>query len=300
MSLAEALDALDAAIPDKPEPVLGCEYCYFDWELEALSGPRDEVPVGVMGQLAREVTDHWENFPGYHRRMTPRILRLLVEGAVPELDIVGDRLRQAGWQQWPAPERAAVARVCEEWWDATLAAYPSSPEAGEVLEFLVAATGHVERWLDTWTQAPRGAADDHLAEVCIAFMHRLAGDRVLLGFYDDYDVTDPLVDWLRNYGRERLTAAGRDTYPVDLLLAIPSGPSADASRRPGEEPGGVAVVVDPVADVLVAELAEQLQARLVGRVQRRVHLGETQGGEAVLGDHLGHLAAQATTPHGGA
>lgn len=224
MSLAEALDDLTAAIPDEPAPVGGCTWCYDDWELETLAGPRDAIPADLVDRVAAEWPDEWDDFTGFYRRMAPRILGQLTSDAMPRSDdVVGRRLREACWQTWPEPERTAVLRVFEAWWDTTLATRPCSPPLLTVLENLVTATTDIRPWLDAWTQTSGTAADSHLSGLCDDLMSYRAGRRMRLGIYDRFDATEPLVDWLRNHGIERLTAAGYDTYPAELLLSMLDG-----------------------------------------------------------------------------
>ncbi|HEY3483080.1 MAG TPA: hypothetical protein VGL02_29730, partial [Streptomyces sp.] len=80
--LQDALDALDAAfapLSGGPFPAVGgCTYCYAEDDLQALAGPVDAIPEELLPSVAAEVTDHWDDFPGLYRRMTPRFIRLLV------------------------------------------------------------------------------------------------------------------------------------------------------------------------------------------------------------------------------
>ncbi|MQA04665.1 MAG: hypothetical protein GEV07_18760 [Streptosporangiales bacterium] len=199
--MATAEEQLEAAVgelpkafgPDRPSSVGGRAHCYTSDELAILAGPRNEIPVDLISQVAREVPDHWDDFAGLYRRLTPRILPPLVTGDLPvDEALVGERLHEAVLAQWPAAERAAVDRNCQAWWRATLEQHPRQPTAMQALEFLVAYSGDVQPWLDGWTAAARPAASKHLADLCDHAVNYIDGNnRICLGFNQLRDVTAP-------------------------------------------------------------------------------------------------------------
>ncbi|MFD9793783.1 hypothetical protein ACFWXK_22880 [Streptomyces sp. NPDC059070] len=177
--LQDALDALDTAfapLAQPPAPVGGCTHCYTEADLEALAGPVQLVPEELLHSVAHKTPDHWDDFPGLYRRLTPRIVRLLTTDQIHH-SIVASRLLAADWRTWPRPERTALERVWHAWWRAALHTHPSTGHITEILETLA-------HWLF------RGQLGD---------LH--------LGFYDELYVTPELVPWLLSLEDGRIGAA---------------------------------------------------------------------------------------------
>src|SRR5215469_10459887 len=152
--LQEALAVLgDAFAPLSVGPFVvgGCTHCYAQADLDVLGGPVDRVPEDLIPHVATEVPDHWDDFAALYRRMTPRIVRLLVTGRVHGYHgLIATRLLAAGWRGWPLIEQEALDKVWHAWWRSTLREYPAADAVTAVLETISVSTGTLAPWLYIW------------------------------------------------------------------------------------------------------------------------------------------------------
>ncbi|MFH8610869.1 hypothetical protein ACH4D5_25675 [Streptomyces sp. NPDC018029] len=207
--LQNALDALDVAfapLADLPFPVSGCTYCYAESDLEAVAGPVDLVPEDLIPYVAHEATNHWDDFPGLYRRLTPRIVRALTEGRLLH-NMVASRFLAAGWRAWPAPERAALEEVWHAWWRSALHSHPGTTNIRDVLEVLAVTTGTLTPWLTEWAATRTEASDRHLADALGTWLIEDDIADLQLGFYDEVYAAPELLRWLCSLERGRVNAA---------------------------------------------------------------------------------------------
>lgn len=209
--LRDALNALDAAfapLSERPLTVGGCTHCYAQADLDALGGPVDRVPEDLIPHVAAESIDHWDDFPALYRRMTPRIVRVLVTGRLHvDHGLIASRLLAADWRGWVPLEQEALEKVWCAWWRSALDEYPATDPITSVLETISVSTGTLGPWLDIWAETRTEAADNHLRDA----VHRwlLGGELadLYLGFYDELHATPELLPWLRNTAEGRIGAA---------------------------------------------------------------------------------------------
>lgn len=209
--LLDSLDALDAAFSspaDRSFTVGGCTHCYSQADLDALCGPLDLVPEDLIPHVAGEVPDHWDDFPALYRRMTPRIVRLLVTGRLHvDHGLIASRLLAADWRTWAQIEQEALERAWHAWWRSALHEYPGADPITSVLETISVSTGTLAPWLDIWTETRTEAADKHLRDA----VHRwlVSGELadLYLGFYDELHATPELLPWLLTTVVGRIDAA---------------------------------------------------------------------------------------------
>ncbi|MFF1482238.1 hypothetical protein ACFVYD_32595 [Streptomyces sp. NPDC058301] len=207
--LQDALDALDAAFAPHAEPsvpVGGCTHCYTDADLEALAGPVQQVPEDLIYSVAHKTPDHWDDFPGLYRRLTPRIVRLLTADRLDHA-LVASRLLAADWRNWPAPERTALDRVWQAWWRAALHTHPSTGHIADILEILAVITGTPAPWLAVWAQTRTKASDLHLSDALDRWLIEGELADLHLGFYDELHATPALLPWLLSLEEDRIGAA---------------------------------------------------------------------------------------------
>ncbi|BAJ30946.1 MULTISPECIES: hypothetical protein [Kitasatospora] len=200
--LLDALDHLDAVFAphaERPVAVEGCAYCHPGGGLALLAGPVGGVPDLLVDAVAGEVPDHWGDFPGLYRRLTPRILRrVALDAAGPDPAVVASRLLAAGWGGWP--ERPAVERFLRAWWEAILRE-PSGRHPGEALELLVPLTGSPFRWLERWAAHP----DERLSLLVDRWLQRRL--EVRFGLHDEAGAAPAeLAQWLLTLDPEFLGA----------------------------------------------------------------------------------------------
>ncbi|MFE6868135.1 hypothetical protein ACFVFS_16420 [Kitasatospora sp. NPDC057692] len=209
--LRAALDALDAAfapLSESPIAVGGCTSCYTGADFEALAGPVDRVPDGLIPSVAAEVASHWDDFAALYRRMTPRIVRLLVTGRLHvDHGLVASRLLAAGWRDWTVPERRALEGVWDAWWRSTLHEYPGTGQVTGVLEAISVSTGSLAPWLAVWADTRTEAADHHLGDALDEWLVEWGLADLRLGFYGELHAGPELLSWLLALEEGRLGAA---------------------------------------------------------------------------------------------
>lgn len=91
-----------------------CGYCYAEADAQALAGPVGAVPADLIPSVAVEVPDHWGDFANLYRKLTPRIMALLVydELHVDE-ELIAHRIAETGcWRDWADVERDVMLDVC--------------------------------------------------------------------------------------------------------------------------------------------------------------------------------------------
>ncbi|MFF4740154.1 hypothetical protein ACFY2W_30370 [Streptomyces sp. NPDC001262] len=210
--LQSALDLLDEQF-FSPEPftLRGCTQCYGEEDFEVLSGPVHLVPDDLVVATVLEVPSHWSDFPGLFRRMTPRILRAAVMDELHVFpDMLATRLLEAGWQQWPAPQRDAVTDLWHAWLRATLHRFPSTAPVGDAVRVIAASTGTLKPWLDIWSNTLTPAADQHLEDLVDDWNAEWGMEDLRLGAMDEYHATPELTAWLQGAVWNRLSHTQQD------------------------------------------------------------------------------------------
>ncbi|MER7845835.1 hypothetical protein ABTZ03_18015 [Kitasatospora sp. NPDC096077] len=126
--LIHGLPAAFAAAP-RPTALDACPCCTRPAELSVLlHTPRERLTADELTYYATSVLNTVGS-PADFRYFAPRILQLALttELTVPDLELVGNKLARAGWQEWP--EAGYLRRLldalwvdvlhnADEWWDA--------------------------------------------------------------------------------------------------------------------------------------------------------------------------------------
>ena len=234
VSKGERVGGLDGALVRLGEVLAGvevnvgdgyCGYCYAESDAVALSGPLGWIAADLIPAVAAEVPDHWGDFAGLYRKLTPRIMALLVydELHVDE-ELIAERIAEAGcWQSWADVERDAMLDVCRAWWDATLSAYPRRPQAHEVLSFLVTTPVPLTQWFDVLNSQPPGPADMHALELCQSWAPELIGTDLTLGWSSTINVTTDVKRWILEDAKPRLARVPEDVRLTEVLAILESG-----------------------------------------------------------------------------
>ncbi|WP_407835149.1 hypothetical protein ACE1OC_41500 [Streptomyces sp. DSM 116496] len=208
--LRNALDALDVAFAPLTSDAItvgGCTHCYADSDLATLEGPVDQVPDDLISSIAAKSVGHWDDFPALHRRMTPRIVRLLATDQLHvDHGLIASRLVTAGWHDWPVPQRDALEQVWHAWWRSTLHEHPGPAYIMGVLETISVSTRTLTPWLTIWADTRTEAADRHLDDALDDWLFETRLTTLRLGFYDELDATVELVPWLLSLGAARIGA----------------------------------------------------------------------------------------------
>ncbi|MFJ2582647.1 hypothetical protein [Kitasatospora aureofaciens] len=217
--LRDALDALDSAVApyaEQPFSSGGCTYCYSEADLVALAGPARLVPDELLGLVATETPDHWDDFPGLYRRLTPRIVRGMVADTLPVSHAwIASWLLRARWREWPAAERDALDAVWSAWWTAVLDAHPGTVgSASYVLETIAVVTGGLAPWLDEWARTRTAAADRHLDDAVDDWLFEGQLTDLWYGFLNDVHATPELLPWLLSLEDGRIGAASLELIEI--------------------------------------------------------------------------------------
>lgn len=231
---SEPTAVLDAALGTLADVLAGaeanlehyCGYCYAEADAVALAGPLDRVPEDLLVAAAAEVSDHWGDFANLYRKLTPRIMALLVHDDLHiDPEQIADRLADAGcWETWAADERDAMLAVCRAWWEVTLTAYPRRPEAREVFGFLATTPVPLTEWLEIWNSQPSGPADLHALDVCEWWASAmLGGSDLMLGWWGRINVTADIKRWILEDARARIDRVTADPYLIEVLARLESG-----------------------------------------------------------------------------
>jgi hypothetical protein len=202
-----------------------CGHCYAEADAVALAGPVGRVPADLIPAVAAEVPDHWDDFANLYRKLTPRIMALLVydELHVDE-ELIAHRIAEAGcWQSWADAERDAMLDVCRAWWEETLSSHPRRPEAHVVLSFLVTTPVPLTQWFEVWNAQPPGPADLHALELCQWWAPELIGTELMLGWNSDINVTTDVKRWILEDARPRLARVPEDPSVSEVLAILESG-----------------------------------------------------------------------------
>lgn len=214
--LGEVLAGVEADVSDY------CGFCYGEEDAVALAGPVEAIPAKLVTKAAFDGPDHWDDFANLYRKLSPRLMALLVRGELdlhPEL--FAQHLGTAGcWSTWAESERTAMLAVCNLWWDATLASYPRAPEAREVLTFLATTPVPFTHWLEVWNAQSAGAADLHAADLCLWWAAELLGGRLMVGWSKTIDLTTDVKRWILEDAQPRLARVPADprlTVYLELL-----------------------------------------------------------------------------------
>ncbi|MFC1437032.1 hypothetical protein ABUW04_02085 [Streptacidiphilus sp. N1-10] len=222
--LDAALARLTALIEVEPTTAVdGCTHCLAAHELAALSGPAEAVPDDLVAYVAGDIPSMWGDFSTLYRRLTPRILTLLMRGELHvDESLVGLNLARADWRSWPNGQALALEAVFTAWWSTVLASPAACPTVDQVLDLLLSATGTITPWLERWAATRTPSADLHLEDLIQNWAPYLVTGQLLLGFHDDFDVTAEVTAWMLQQGPERV----QDEDAWEWLTAL------DGAARP--------------------------------------------------------------------
>lgn len=217
--LADVLAGAEASVDDC------CGRCYTEADAVALAGPLDGVPAELFPSVAAKGADHWDDFANLYRKLTPRVMEMLVHGDLyVDEQLIADRFAAAGcWDTWAADERDAMLAVCCAWWEATLNSHPSRPDAREVLSFLATTPVPLAQWLEVWSSQPPGPADLHAMDLWRWWAPDLFGGELTLGWSSTIDITAELKRWILEDARPRIARVTADPDLIEGLALLESG-----------------------------------------------------------------------------
>jgi hypothetical protein len=149
--LRTAVAAVGRAFADVPRlgRVAGCLNCFGEDELTLLGGDLDLVPDDLVRRFAYKWTNHWSaaQYGILWRRLTPRILRLLIDDPSMERGLLlrGLGSAEAEFGGWPVAQRVALLDALA----AVLEVAVTRWSPGAILE-LLDGLGHVHHDVAPW------------------------------------------------------------------------------------------------------------------------------------------------------
>ncbi|MEV7523178.1 hypothetical protein [Streptomyces sp. NPDC091371] len=213
--------------------------CECHWgspeELALLKLPDTELDPDLLHRTwsAPDWTDHGAVL----RRVLPQFARELTRGLGPyayDIHNVGTSFSRSNWQQWPAPQSAAVREFLHAWWAHTLLTPDPAVPAGDLLALLREASGTLAPWLAVWEAAKGPAPDQHLADTIDTWEKDLMYGYVPWTTWgttwdEDNDLHDELCAWFARHAPARLRAHGAPEQLLRTvrLLGLP-GPDREA------------------------------------------------------------------------
>lgn len=214
MSLAAALTALAAAIPDEPGlDVEICGHCFPPGFADPLSGSRDRIPSDLLASVAAADPFHWgpdDKFRQLYSWLAPRIVAALAHDQLHvDEALVASRLQRAGALRAGTPAGTAHDAVMRAMWVQAL----NSDRRHAAVNFLEYAAGFhpdLEPYLSIWHDQPVGSPDRHAAEALSFWLPELLSGEVNLGWSEPIDISVPLTAWVMADGALRALRHGLD------------------------------------------------------------------------------------------
>lgn len=132
------------------------------------------------------------------KHLLPRSLELLALGeSYTGPEVLFDRLRTAGWLDWPAKERDAVTDYLFAVWRAILSDPALGMDAEDWLVGVAQAGLTIDPFLEIWAQDSSPEAARRLEEIIDHNSDRLADRSLFNPWWDDHEEEMlELVDWL--------------------------------------------------------------------------------------------------------
>ncbi|WP_225799635.1 hypothetical protein [Streptomyces sp. NK15101] len=152
----------------------------------------------------------WSDHGAVLRRILPQFARALVDGLVEPMfgmDEVGVSFARSHWQEWPAPQAAAVEEFLHAWWAHSLTEPEPAVPVHELLALCTEASATPGPWLAVWETLDDDVADRHLADVANRWEYDLLGDQLpWYGWWldDEEAVRAELAAWLVRHVPARL------------------------------------------------------------------------------------------------
>lgn len=149
-----------------------CRHCVDSEDQARLRrAPLRQLSPSDLDRYAFKAMTTWGD-PLDYKHFLPRILELAASAAGRshiglDLDLIAGKLAMAGWPDWPAPERAALAGYAEAFWARVLAIEPEEWRASLGLPALAQMVPAPAALLARWSMDPSRTAALQLADfVC--------------------------------------------------------------------------------------------------------------------------------------
>ncbi|GGU66179.1 hypothetical protein GCM10010211_34310 [Streptomyces albospinus] len=201
-----------------------------------------KAPEAVLGaDLLRRTwqASDWSDHAAVLRRILPELASALVAGRVERLlglEEVGASFARGDWQEWSAPQAAAVWEFLRAWWLYSLTAPGAVEPAYEVFALCAEASGEVGSWLATWEALDHPQSDRCLAQAIDHWEYELLGDSLPWNtWHDEETMCAELTTWLVRHVPARLQTHAVSDGPLHRvrLLGLTGPARWEASQWPG-------------------------------------------------------------------
>lgn len=214
--------------------------CECHWgspeELALLKFPGTDLDADLLHRTWS--APDWSDHGAVLRRVLPQFARELTAGLGAyawDIGRAGTSFHRGEWQQWPAPQSAAVREFLHAWWAHTLLTPDPAVPVHELLPLCAETSGAIGPWLAVWGDLRHPVADQHLADTVDAWERDLlcyALPWTTWAFMSESDeeteaVRAELTDWLASRAPARLRAHGA---PERLLHTVRLLGLTDADR----------------------------------------------------------------------
>ncbi|MFF2147691.1 hypothetical protein [Kitasatospora sp. NPDC058190] len=194
-TLRELINGLPEAFAAAPRParIDACPCCTTRAEIDLLlRTPRERLGPDELMHYATSALNTVGS-PADLRYFAPRILQLVLTGelTVPDLEVVGIKLAQAGWRDWP--EAPYLRRLLDALWSDVLGNADEWWDAEAVVCALAGADPDIGHRLAEWAHLATPTAVERLHEFVMT-----GGGKPRNAFWDKQGTPyRTFVDWLR-------------------------------------------------------------------------------------------------------
>ncbi|WP_406052554.1 hypothetical protein OG280_39990 [Streptomyces virginiae] len=208
--------------------------CECHWgspaELALLKLPDTELDLDLLHRTWS--APDWSDHGAVLRRVLPQFARVLTGGLgayAYDIDKVGISFHRAAWQQWPAPQSAAVREFLHAWWAHALLTPDPAVPVHELLPLCAEASADIGPWPAVWDDLRHPVADRHLTDMIDQWEWDLLEDALpwrswfVWSEEETEAVRTELTAWLAREAPARLRATGAsaELRHAARLLGLP-------------------------------------------------------------------------------
>lgn len=201
--LHDAIAGLYREFGDAPlsHALVGCDCCHNPSELAHLAAtPPSKLSLEDVENfsisLLNTVGDE-EDFKHFFPRLFELAVADLFSG--PDFQLIGEKLTQAKWKEWPAPQHAAVLRALEALWGTLEVTEHEISSVYSIVCGIALAKLDILPLLAAWAKADGTVSKANLSSFMEYNRESLSSKRRLAGAYWDASPSQEVIvaDWLR-------------------------------------------------------------------------------------------------------
>lgn len=157
------------------------------------------------------------------KHFLPRLLELMAQDQLSEVQILLGKLMYGQWRSWPDQEHAAIKAFLQAWWDDVLKREPledrwGPSEVATVLEGIAQAEHDLTSYLTRWDELDTPSAVRHLAAFVLSEAEGLIQAQLQGAYWTDRAAqAQQVVHWfLKGRRQTRLEAAAHEQGDATL------------------------------------------------------------------------------------